>query len=141
MTAAATRNGFAPALHRLSLWAAIKKLMGVRHEGTKRPLTVMHGSSSVTKDLQDIINKYGGKLKPTWGVPVEEIQLGIKNGVRKINLDTDNRLAMTGAIRKVFAEKPEEFDLRVRRLQVEAAASKFYWQGFAAAPGHWPFGQ
>ena len=62
---------------------------------------VMHGSSSVPKDLQDIINQYGGKLKPTWGVPVEEIQLGIRNGVRKINVDTDNRLAMTGAIRKV----------------------------------------
>ena len=72
----------------------------------------MHGSSSVPKDLQDIINQYGGKLKPTWGVPVEEIQLGIKNGVRKINVDTDNRLAITGAIRKVFAEKPEEFDPR-----------------------------
>jgi len=73
---------------------------------------VMHGSSSVPKDLQDIINQYGGKLKPTWGVPVEEIQLGIKNGVRKINVDTDSRLAITGAIRKVFAEKPEEFDPR-----------------------------
>ena len=73
---------------------------------------VMHGSSSVPKDLQDIINQFGGKLKPTWGVPVEEIQLGIKNGVRKINVDTDNRLAITGAIRKVFAEKPEEFDPR-----------------------------
>jgi fructose-bisphosphate aldolase class II len=73
---------------------------------------VMHGSSSVPKDLQDIINQYGGKLKPTWGVPIEEIQLGIKNGVRKINVDTDNRLAITGAIRKVFAEKPEEFDPR-----------------------------
>ena len=73
---------------------------------------VMHGSSSVPKDLQDIINQYGGKLKPTWGVPVEEIQLGIKNGVRKINVDTDNRLAITGAIRKVFFEKPEEFDPR-----------------------------
>ena len=73
---------------------------------------VMHGSSSVPKELQDIINQYGGKLKPTWGVPVEEIQLGIKNGVRKINVDTDNRLAMTGAIRKVFWEKPEEFDPR-----------------------------
>jgi fructose-bisphosphate aldolase class II len=73
---------------------------------------VMHGSSSVPKDLQDIINQYGGKLKPTWGVPVEEIQLGIKNGVRKINVDTDNRLAITGAIRKVFMEKPEEFDPR-----------------------------
>lgn len=73
---------------------------------------VMHGSSSVPQDLQDIINKYGGKLKPTWGVPVEEIQLGIKNGVRKINVDTDSRLAITGAIRKVFFEKPEEFDPR-----------------------------
>jgi fructose-bisphosphate aldolase class II len=73
---------------------------------------VMHGSSSVPKELQDIINKYGGKLKPTWGVPVEEIQLGIKNGVRKINVDTDCRLAMTGAIRKVLWEKPEEFDPR-----------------------------
>jgi fructose-bisphosphate aldolase class II len=73
---------------------------------------VMHGSSSVPKDLQDIINQYGGSLKPTWGVPVEEIQLGIKNGVRKINVDTDNRLAITGAIRKVFAETPEKFDPR-----------------------------
>jgi len=73
---------------------------------------VMHGSSSVPQDLQDIINQYGGKLKPTWGVPVEEIQLGIRNGVRKINVDTDNRLAITGAIRKVFAEQPEKFDPR-----------------------------
>jgi fructose-bisphosphate aldolase class II len=73
---------------------------------------VMHGSSSVPKDLQDIINQYGGSLKPTWGVPVEEIQLGIRNGVRKVNVDTDNRLAITGAIRKVFAEKPEKFDPR-----------------------------
>jgi fructose-bisphosphate aldolase class II len=72
----------------------------------------MHGSSSVPKHLQDIINQYGGKLKPTWGVPVEEIQLGIKNGVRKVNVDTDNRLAITGAIRKVFAESPEKFDPR-----------------------------
>jgi fructose-bisphosphate aldolase class II len=73
---------------------------------------VMHGSSSVPKELQDIINRYGGKLKPTWGVPVEEIQLGIKNGVRKVNVDTDNRLAITGAIRKVFWETPEKFDPR-----------------------------
>jgi len=73
---------------------------------------VMHGSSSVPKELQDLINKYGGKIKPTWGVPIEEIQLGIKHGVRKINVDTDNRLAMTGAIRKFFYEHPEEFDPR-----------------------------
>jgi fructose-bisphosphate aldolase, class II len=78
------------------------------------PLThlVMHGSSSVPKDLQDIVNQYGGKLKETWGVPVEEIQLGIRNGVRKINVDTDNRLAITGAIRKVLWETPEKFDPR-----------------------------
>ena len=73
---------------------------------------VMHGSSSVPKELQDIINQFGGKIKPTWGVPVEEIQRGIQHGVRKINVDTDNRLAMTGAIRKVLWEHPEKFDLR-----------------------------
>jgi fructose-bisphosphate aldolase, class II len=73
---------------------------------------VMHGSSSVPQDLQDIINRYGGEMPQTWGVPVEEIQRGIKHGVRKINVDTDNRMAMTGAIRKVFAEHPEEFDPR-----------------------------
>jgi fructose-bisphosphate aldolase class II len=73
---------------------------------------VMHGSSSVPQELQDLINKYGGKIKQTWGVPVEEIQLGIKHGVRKINVDTDNRLAMTAAIRKVLWETPEKFDPR-----------------------------
>ena len=72
----------------------------------------MHGSSSVPQELQDIINQYGGKIRQTWGVPVEEIQRGIKHGVRKINVDTDNRLAITGAIRKVFAESPEKFDPR-----------------------------
>jgi fructose-bisphosphate aldolase, class II len=82
------------------------------HQKLPKVHLVMHGSSSVPKDLQDIINQYGGSLKPTWGVPVEEIQLGIKNGVRKINVDTDNRLAITGAIRKVFAETPEKFDPR-----------------------------
>jgi len=73
---------------------------------------VMHGSSSVPQELQDIINAYGGALKQTYGVPVEEIQRGIRHGVRKINVDTDNRLAITGAIRKVFAETPEKFDPR-----------------------------
>lgn len=73
---------------------------------------VMHGSSSVPQELQDIINRYGGKIHQTWGVPVEEIQRGIRHGVRKINVDTDNRLAITGAIRKVFAESPEKFDPR-----------------------------
>lgn len=73
---------------------------------------VMHGSSSVPQELLAIINKYGGKMKETYGVPVEQIQRGIRHGVRKVNVDTDNRLAMTGAIRKVFAEKPDQFDPR-----------------------------
>jgi len=73
---------------------------------------VMHGSSSVPQELLEIIRQYGGDMKETYGVPVEEIQRGIKHGVRKINVDTDNRLAMTGAIRKVFATKPSEFDPR-----------------------------
>jgi fructose-bisphosphate aldolase class II len=73
---------------------------------------VMHGSSSVPQDLQDIINQYGGKMPQTWGVPVEEIQRGIKHGVRKINIDTDNRMAMTGQIRKILSEHPGEFDPR-----------------------------
>ena len=73
---------------------------------------VMHGSSSVPKHLVDEINTYAGDIKPTWGVPVEEIQQGIRHGVRKINVDTDLRLAMTGAIRKVFSDDPGEFDPR-----------------------------
>jgi fructose-bisphosphate aldolase class II len=73
---------------------------------------VMHGSSSVPQELQDIINKYGGKMPQTWGVPVEEIQKGIKHGVRKINVDTDCRMAITGAVRKVLFESPEKFDPR-----------------------------
>ncbi|KGJ03905.1 fructose-bisphosphate aldolase [Paracoccus halophilus] len=73
---------------------------------------VMHGSSSVPEDLQRIINSYGGDIRPTWGVPVEEIQRGIRSGVRKVNIDTDNRLAMTAAIRKTLTEDPSEFDPR-----------------------------
>ena len=66
----------------------------------------------VPEDLLDIIRMYGGYMKETYGVPVEEIQRGIRAGVRKINVDTDNRLAITGAIRKVFWETPEKFDPR-----------------------------
>jgi fructose-bisphosphate aldolase class II len=73
---------------------------------------VMHGSSSVPKELIDLINAYGGQMPETYGVPIEEIQAGIRHGVRKINVDTDNRLAITGAIRKVFAEHKDEFDPR-----------------------------
>jgi len=73
---------------------------------------VMHGSSSVPQELQDIINAHGGEMKPTWGVPVEEIQRGIRHGVRKINIDTDCRMAMTGQVRKILAENRSEFDPR-----------------------------
>ena len=73
---------------------------------------VMHGSSSVPQELQDLLNKYGGQMKQTYGVPVEEIQLGIKFGVRKINVDTDNRMAMTAAVRKILMESPDKFDPR-----------------------------
>lgn len=73
---------------------------------------VMHGSSSVPQELQDIMNKYGADIKQTWGVPIEEIQRGIKHGVRKVNIDTDNRMALIGQIRKVMHEDPKEFDIR-----------------------------
>jgi fructose-bisphosphate aldolase, class II len=82
------------------------------HQKLPNTHLVMHGSSSVPQDLQDIINQFGGQMKPTWGVPVAEIQRGIKHGVRKINIDTDNRMAMTGQIRKILAENPAEFDPR-----------------------------
>ena len=85
---------------------------------------VMHGSSSVPQELQDIINKYGGKMPQTYGVPVEEIQRGIKHGVRKINVDTDCRMAITGAIRKVLAESPEKFDPRDYLKPARAAMQK-----------------
>lgn len=73
---------------------------------------VMHGSSSVPQALLDIINQYGGQMKQTYGVPIKEIQEAIKFGVRKINIDTDIRLAMTGAVRKFMAENPDKFDAR-----------------------------
>ena len=93
---------------------------------------VMHGSSSVPEELQEIINKYGGEMKPTWGVPVEEIQRGIKHGVRKVNIDTDNRMAMTGAIRKVFAENPSEFDPRKYLKPAMEAMTKLCVERFEA---------
>ena len=83
---------------------------------------VMHGSSSVPQDLLAIINQYGGQMKETYGVPVEEIQEAIKYGVRKVNIDTDIRLAMTGAVRKFQAENPDKFDMREwMKLAREAA--------------------
>lgn len=93
---------------------------------------VMHGSSSVPEELQQIINAHGGDIRPTWGVPVEEIQRGIRHGVRKVNIDTDNRLAMTAAIRTVFAEKPSEFDPRAYLKPAMAAMQKICEARFEA---------
>jgi fructose-bisphosphate aldolase class II len=73
---------------------------------------VMHGSSSVPQELQDIINRFGGEMPQTYGVPVEEIERGIRHGVRKVNIDTDCRMAMTGQFRKIAQENPAEFDPR-----------------------------
>jgi fructose-bisphosphate aldolase class II len=82
------------------------------HERLPNTHLVMHGSSSVPQDLQDIFNAHGGAMPQTWGVPVREIQLGIKYGVRKINIDTDCRIAMVGQFRRIASEKRAEFDPR-----------------------------
>ncbi len=91
---------------------------------------VMHGSSSVPQDLLEEIRKYGGAMKETYGVPVEEIQEAIKFGVRKINIDTDIRLAMTAAIRKFFSENPEKFDPREYLKPAREAAKGICLQRF-----------
>jgi len=108
------------------------------HERMPNCHMVMHGSSSVPKELVDIINQYGGKMPGTFGIPLEQIQDGIRHGVRKINVDTDSRLAITGAIRKVFAESPEKFDPRDYLKPAREAAYKVYverMQAFGQA-GH-----
>lgn len=92
------------------------------HASVPHTHLVMHGSSSVPQEWLEIIRQYGGNIKETYGVPVEEIQRGIRSGVRKINIDTDIRLAMTGAMRKVFAEMPSEFDPRKAFTEARKAA-------------------
>ena len=92
------------------------------HERIPNTHLVMHGSSSVPQELLEIIRQHGGDMKETYGVPVEEIVEGIKHGVRKINIDTDIRLAMTGAIRKFMAENPSKFDPREYNKPARAAA-------------------
>ncbi len=91
---------------------------------------VMHGSSSVPQDLLAIINQYGGKMRETYGVPVSEIQEAIKHGVRKVNIDTDIRLAMTAAVRKFLAENPEKFDARDWLKPAREAAYKICKQRY-----------
>ncbi len=82
------------------------------HASIPKTHLVMHGSSAVPQDWLAIINEFGGEIPETYGVPVEQVVEGIKHGVRKINIDTDLRLASTGAIRRFLAENPAEFDPR-----------------------------
>ncbi|PCH63231.1 MAG: fructose-bisphosphate aldolase class II [SAR86 cluster bacterium] len=90
---------------------AIDRIKAI-HKRIPNTHLVMHGSSSVPQEWLKVINQYGGEIPETYGVPVEEIQEGIKNGVRKVNIDTDLRLASTGAVRKFLAENKSEFDPR-----------------------------
>jgi fructose-bisphosphate aldolase class II len=97
---------------------------------------VMHGSSSVPQEWLEIIRRYGGEMKETYGVPVEEIVTGIRHGVRKVNIDTDIRLAMTGAMRRQMAEKPSEFDPRKFLAEAQKAAKaicKARYEAFGSA--------
>jgi fructose-bisphosphate aldolase class II len=93
---------------------------------------VMHGSSSVPQEWLETIRAHGGAIKETYGVPVEAIREGIRHGVRKVNIDTDIRLAMTGAMRKSMAEKPEELDPRAFLKAATAAARELCKSRFDA---------
>ena len=101
---------------------AIDRIRAI-HQRIPTTHLVMHGSSSVPQEWLDVIRTYGGDIRETYGVPVEEIIEGIKNGVRKINIDTDIRLAMTGAMRRTMAQHPSEFDPR-RFFKDATAAAK-----------------
>jgi len=93
---------------------------------------VMHGSSSVPQEWLEIIREYGGDIKETYGVPVEEIREGIRHGVRKINIDTDVRLVMTGAMRRLMGKRPDEFDPRKFLVDATAAARQLCRERFEA---------
>ncbi len=90
---------------------AIDRIRAI-HERIPNTHLVMHGSSSVPQEWLAVINEFGGNIPETYGVPVEQIREGIKHGVRKINIDTDLRLAATGAVRRFLAQNPSEFDPR-----------------------------
>ncbi|SAL62213.1 class II fructose-bisphosphate aldolase [Caballeronia telluris] len=102
---------------------AIQRIKEI-HQRIPNTHLVMHGSSSVPQNLLAEIREFGGDMKETYGVPVEEIQEGIKHGVRKVNIDTDLRLAITGAIRRYFAENPSKFDPRDYLKPAREAAKK-----------------
>ena len=116
---------------------AIDRIKAI-HQRIPNTHLVMHGSSSVSQESLETIRKYGGKIKETYGVPISEIVAGIKHGVRKVNIDTDIRLAMTAALRKKMAESPEEFDPRVLFTVAIAEAQKVCKDRFEAfgSAGH-----
>ena len=100
------------------------------HERIPTTHLVMHGSSSVPQEWLDVIREFGGKIKETYGVPVEEIREGIRHGVRKVNIDTDIRLAMTGAMRRYLARHPDDFDPRKPLKEAMLAARAICKQRF-----------
>ncbi len=100
------------------------------HERIPNTHLVMHGSSSVPQEWLDVIREFGGKIKETYGVPVEEIREGIRHGVRKVNIDTDIRLAMTGAMRRYLAQHPDDFDPRKPLKEAMLAAKAICKQRF-----------
>jgi fructose-bisphosphate aldolase class II len=100
------------------------------HERIPNTHLVMHGSSSVPQEWLDVIREFGGKIKETYGVPVEEIREGIRHGVRKVNIDTDIRLAMTGAMRRYLAQHPDDFDPRKPLKEAMLAARAICKQRF-----------
>jgi len=110
---------------------AIDRIRAI-HERIPNKHLVMHGSSSVPQEWLDIIRKHGGDIRETYGVPVEEICEGIKNGVRKINIDTDIRLAMTGAMRRSMMQDTAEFDPRKFFKEATAAARQICQERFEA---------
>ncbi len=110
---------------------AIERIAAI-HAAVPDTHLVMHGSSSVPQEWLAIIRQHGGDIKETYGVPVEEIVRGIRSGVRKVNIDTDIRLAMTGAMRQLFATQPSEFDPRKAMFAAKKAARGICKQRFEA---------
>ncbi|MEJ2669038.1 MAG: fructose-bisphosphate aldolase class II [Gammaproteobacteria bacterium] len=110
---------------------AIDRIRAI-HERIPDTHLVMHGSSSVPQEWLEIINKYGGEIPETYGVPVSEIQEGIRHGVRKVNIDTDLRLASTGTIREFMAKNKAEFDPRKYLKQTIVAMAEVVVQRYEA---------
>ncbi|AFK63181.1 fructose-bisphosphate aldolase [Advenella kashmirensis WT001] len=110
---------------------AIERIRAI-HERIPNTHLVMHGSSSVPQEWLDVIRQHGGNIRETYGVPVEEICEGIKNGVRKVNIDTDIRLAMTGAMRRSMMQDTAEFDPRKFFKDATAAARQICQERFEA---------